>query len=148
MSETNMILEAVTGVGQIILDEISSKQMWCPEANRYSRAIVPGVMLQLFNSELTKTDLFILFNLINAMNSSNKIGKKFLSTLKLSRMTLYRAETKLKEMGVIYEFEDGSLMINPNVACLTKYRKMCLRIQDEWKTATVKAVNLTVGGES
>ena len=140
MSETNMILDAVAGVGQIILDELSTKSQWCPEANRYSRAIIPSAILSLLNSDLTKTDFFVLFNLISAMNSSNKIGKKFLATIGLPRMSLYRAETKLTEAGVIYEFEDGSIMVNPNIACLTKFRKMVLKLQDEWKTAITKAV--------
>lgn len=143
MSDTNLIIETVAAIGQHISDKLDNKTTWCPEANRYSRAIIPEVMITILNSDVTKNDILLLFAIIQSMNASNKIGNKFLSTIGMPRMSLHRSEKKLKDIGLIFEFEDGSIMVNPNIVVNTKYRKMCLQIKKEWQTA-IKHVKINI----
>lgn len=140
MNDTNMILEALGAVGESLEDSINFKKHWNPEANKYSRSINPNIVVKLLSENLTQMDTFVLFSLIMAMDSENKIGYKFLKSLKLNPMTLYRAKKRLTEIGTIFEFPDGSIMVNPNIALLSKYRKNCLALVSIWNKEQVKGI--------
>lgn len=140
MSNDN-ILEAIAGVGNILIDKIDeSKKSWNPEANRYSRAFNLKVLLSLMSDKLTHMDTFIFLSMVEAMNSANKIGAKHIKTLGIPRITLWRSKNKLQQLGMFYEFPDGSLMINPKIAILSKHRKDCLELTKIWNKAIPDAV--------
>lgn len=140
-----MILESIGAVGEHLSDKIDSIRMktMCPEANRYSRAIVTDLWLNLINEGLTKIDLFVLLSIIKVMNSSNKIGSKYLRQLNMERKTLYNTRKRLSSMGCIYEFIDGSIMVNPRLVILTKYKKQCMELQAEWDNAIKEFIQPT-----
>jgi hypothetical protein len=134
-------MEAIGVVGQTILDAVESKKSWNPESNRYSRCYNPEVLMPLIATHLTQTEIFLLFTLIQQMNSENKVGSKILKQLDMNRITLWRSKQKLEDKYCIFEFPDGSIMVNPNIAMLSKYRKFCLTVQSVWKTAMKSVVN-------
>lgn len=138
MSE--MLMEAIAQSSQMILDAVESKQSWNPEANRYSRCFNPTVLMPLIATHLQGAEIFLLFTFIDQMNAENKVGSKMLKQLNMNRTTLWRAKQKLESKYCVYEFEDGSIMINPNIAVLSKYRKHCLHLQSVWKTATKQVI--------
>lgn len=138
---SDMIMEAIGAVGQTILDAVESKKSWNPESNRYSRCYNPDILMPLIATHLTQTEIFLLFTLIQQMNSENKIGSKVFKQLKMNRITLWRAKQKLEDKCCIFEFPDGSIMINPNIAMLSKYRKFCLTVQGVWNKAMKSIVN-------
>lgn len=133
-----MILEAIAASGQAVIDAVETKHTWVPEANRYSRAFDMSVLMPLISSHLKPAEVGLLMSLISQMNSENKIGSKILKQIDMSRTTLWRSIQTLEEKGCIYEFPDGSYMVNPRIVVLSKYRKNCLNLQWIWQTEMKK----------
>lgn len=119
----------------------STLKTWNPEANTYSRAFNPELLIDLIVNKLEKSDLEIFFNIVRSMNSSNRIGIKYLKQIKMPRSTKSKSLKRLFDNFVIFPFSDGSIMVNPKLVLLSKYRKQCLGLQHEWNTAIKGYVN-------
>lgn len=142
MSE-EMLMDAIGAIGQHLSDKLDYASNWNPEANKYSRSINPDVLTDLIANHLTNADLFVLMSLIRVMSSENKIGAKYLKTLNIPRTSLYEITKRLKTKGTIWELRDGTIMINPSIAVLSKYRKNCLLLKNIWISTIKESVKLT-----
>jgi DNA-binding MarR family transcriptional regulator len=108
------------------------KKPWTPEANRYSRAIRPAILLEIIES-LNKGEINLLFYCITYMNSKNELAVKLISKMKMDKMTKARAKKSLIEKGYIWiDSRTNQVLVNPSVALLTKHRTECLEMIKEW----------------
>jgi hypothetical protein len=134
MSDTDMIMESLEAVGSAILSEVTKgKKHFNPEANRYSRAFNIDILCRMLARGLTQTSIFVLMSIIRAMDSDNKTGGKYITSLGIPRVSLHRAMKELTDYGLLYKFKDGNIMINPSLVVLTKFKGNCLGLQDKWK---------------
>jgi hypothetical protein len=108
------------------------KKPWTPEANKYSRAIRPAILLDVIQN-LNKGEINLLFFCISYMNSRNVVPIKLVSKMKMDKMTKARAKVSLIEKGYIWiDNRTNQLFVNPNIAMLTKNRSQCLELIHEW----------------
>jgi hypothetical protein len=108
------------------------KKPWTPEANKYSRAIRPAILLDVIHN-LNKGEINLLFFCISYMNSRNIVPIKLVSKMKMDKMTKARAKVNLIERGYIWiDNRTNQLFVNPNIAMLTKNRYQCLELIHEW----------------
>ena len=110
------------------------QRVFCPEANRYSRAFTDRFLKAI--ETLTQSEIFLFLNLVFKMDSNNMCTTKTMSKIGMPKITLRRSIKTLCSKYLIFIYPDNKVFINPSLVVLTKYKLSCLKLIAEWNKLT------------